>query len=241
MAIPLSFGDVSMPLIELHFPVLGAEIPADHGYALYGAMSRLVPRIHTHEMTLRIGPIRGSYIGNGKLRLEPRGSRLHIRLQPDDLPVVLPLAGKSLDLDGHAVRLGVPQVSALVPATTLFARTVVIKASSPKTDPAVKASRDREKTKRYQEPGEFLAAIRREFERQSIGAEADLPLHETGPRAGQACRHVLRIHGKTIVGFSLIVQGLTAEESLTLQEQGLGGRSKMGCGFFVPCKGKEEA
>lgn len=227
-----------MPLIELQFPVLGTEIPADHGYALYGAVSRLVPKLHEHEMTLRIGPIRGSYVGNGKLRLEPRGSRLRVRLQPDDLPVVLPLAGKSLDLGGHAVRLGVPQVTTLLPVPTLFARTVVIKASSPMTDPTVKTSRDRQKTKRYQEPGEFLAAIRRELERQGIGAEADIPLHEVGTRVGQPCRHVLRIHGKTIVGFSVIVQGLTAEESLMLLENGLGGRSKMGCGFFVPFRVK---
>ncbi len=151
---------------------------------------------------------------------------------------MLPLAGKSLDLDGCALRLGVPQVTALVPAPTLFARTVIIKASSPKTDPEIKLSRDREKTKRYQDPAEFLARIRRELERQGIGAIADLPVHENGPRAGQPCRHVLRIHGKTIVGFSVIIQGLTAEESVTVQEQGLGGRSKMGCGFFMPwsCK-----
>ena len=225
-----------MPLIELQFPVLGTEIPADHGYALYGAMSRIVPKLHTHEMPLRIGPIRGSYVGNGKLRLEPRGSRLRIRLQPDDLPVVLPLAGKSLDLDGHAVRLGVPQVNTLLPVPTLFARTVVIKASSPKTDPTVKTSCDRQKTKRYQEPGEFLAAIRRVLKRQGIGADADLPLHEVGARVGQPCRHVLRIHGKIIVGFSVIIRGLTAEESLKIQENGLGGRGKLGCGFFVPVK-----
>jgi hypothetical protein len=223
-----------MPLIELHFPVLGAEIPADHGYALYGAVSRLVPKLHTPEMALHIGPIRGSYVGNAKLRLEPRGSRLHIRLRPDDLPVVLPLAGKGLNLDGHAIRLGVPQVSALTPASALFARMVVIKASSPRTDRAVKASRDRVQTKRYQEPEEFLAAVRRELKRQGIGAEADLPLHQAGPRAGQPCRRVLRIHGKMIVGFSVIIQGLTAEESLLIQEQGLGGRGKMGCSFFVP-------
>ena len=197
-----------------------------------------VPKLHTHELPLRIGPIRGSYIGDGKLRLETRGSRLRVRMQAEDLPAVLPLAGKSLDLDGHFVRLGVPQVSALVPAPTLFARTVVMKASSPKTNPAVKTSRDRQKTKRYQDPAEFLAGIRRELQRQGIGADADLPLHETGPHAGQPCRRVLRIHGKAIVGFSVIIQGLTAEESLTLQEQGLGGRSKMGCGFFVPFQAK---
>ena len=225
-----------MKMIELQFPALGSEILADHGHALYGAISHLVPKIHAAEMPLRIGPLRGSYVGNGKLRLEPRGSRLCIRVRPDDLPLLLPLAGKSLNLDGHAVRLGVPEVAGLVPAPTLFARLVVLKASSPKQDAAVKKSRDVEKTKRYQEPAEFLAAIRRELERQGIGAEADLPLHEAGDHVGQPCRHVVRIHKKKIVGFSVLVQGLTAEESLTLQEKGIGGRSKMGCGFFVPVK-----
>jgi hypothetical protein len=225
-----------MPLIEILFPILGTEIPADHGYSLYGALSRLVPKLHTPGTPLRIGPIRGNYVGNGKLHLEPPGSRLRMRMPPDFLPVVLPLAGKSVDLDGHTVRLGVPQVSALAPVPTLFARTVVIKASSPKADPAIKTSRDREKTKRYLDPAEFLAAVRRELQRQGIGAEPDLPMHETGPHAGQPCRRVLRIHGKAIVGFSVIIQGLTAEESIRIQENSLGGRSKMGCGFFVPLK-----
>jgi hypothetical protein len=221
-------------LIELHFPILGTEICADHSYALYGAMSRIVPKIHTDEMPLRIGPIRGSYIGDGKLRLD--GAILRVRLRPDDLPALLPLAGKALDLDGHNIRLGVPQVRGLTPATNLIARMVVIKASSPKTDPADKLSRDREQTKRYQSPVDFLAAVRRELTRQAIHADANLPLHETGPRQGQPRRHVVRIKGKAIVGFTVLVQGLTAEESLQLQEQGVGGRGKLGCGFFVPMK-----
>ncbi len=223
-----------MSLIELQFPVLGTTLPADHGYALYGAMSRVVPSIHTDKLPLRIGPIRGSYVGDGKLQLEPRGSLLRVRVRPDDLPLLLPLAGKRLDLGGHSVRLGVPHVSALVPAPNLIARMVVIKASSPKIDPADKKSRDRQKTKRYQEPAEFLEAVRHELARKGIGAEADLPLHEDGPRVGQPRRHVLRIQGKTIVGFSVIVQVLTAEESVKVQEEGIGGRGKMGGGFFVP-------
>ena len=223
-----------MPLIELQFPVLGSEIPADHGYSLYGALSRLVPRIHNGNMALRIGPIRGSYICDGKLRLEPRSSRLRIRVRTDDLPALLSLAGKPLDLDGPRLRIGVPKVMALIPVPTFFARMDVIKASSPKTDLGVKKSRDPQKTRRYLDPAEFLAAVRRELERQDIHAQADLPLQEKGPHAGQPFRHVMRIQGKAIVGFSVIVQGLTAEESLTLQELGLGGRAKMGCGFFVP-------
>ncbi len=126
-------------------------------------------------------------------------------------------------------------MTALVPAPTLFARTVIIKASSPKTDPAIKTSRDPALTKRYLEPEEFLAAIRRELTRQNIAATADLPAPPRNrPLTGQPCRQVLRIHGKTIVGFSVIIQGLTAEESIRIQEGGLGGRAKMGCGFFMP-------
>ena len=226
-----------MPLIELDFPVLGTEIPADHGYALYGALSRLAPIIHDEKMPLRIGPIRGNFVGNGKLRLDEGRSQLRVRLRPEDLPTLLTLAGNKLDLAGCSVRLGVPQVRALVPATTLFSRLVVIKASSPRMDPANKKSRDKEKTKRYLDPAEFVAAIERETVRRGVGADADLPLHESGPRAGEPCHHELRLKDKRIVGFSVIVQGLTAEESVKLQEEGLGGRGKMGCGFFVPWRG----
>ena len=45
---------------------------------------------------------------------------------------------------------------------------------------------------------------------------------------------MLRIKGKRVIGYALQVAGLTAEESVRLQELGLGGRTRMGCGFFVP-------
>ena len=39
-----------------------------------------------------------------------------------------------------------------------------------------------------------------------------------------------------IVGYSLVVEGLSAVESMLLQERGLGGRTRMGCGFFMPLR-----
>lgn len=223
-----------MSFVELHFPALGARVPADHGYGLYAALSRLVPELHDAASPIRIGSIRGTYVGEGLLQLDKCRSHLRLRLPTEAIPHALPLAGKSLDIVGHKIRLGVPQVCALIPAPNLIARLVVIKASSPRRDPGDKNSRDRCVTKRYLDPAEFLAAVRRDLERRDIHAQADLPLHEAGPHKGEPRRHILHIHGKKIVGFSVMIQGLTAEESLTLQEQGLGGRSKMGCGFFVP-------
>jgi CRISPR-associated protein Cas6 len=45
---------------------------------------------------------------------------------------------------------------------------------------------------------------------------------------------VLRIQGRRIVGYALRVVGLTDEDSVRLQEEGLGGRRRMGCGVLVP-------
>jgi CRISPR-associated protein Cas6 len=42
--------------------------------------------------------------------------------------------------------------------------------------------------------------------------------------------------GAEICGFSLMVHGLSAQESLRLQTTGLGGRRQHGCGIFVPHK-----
>ena len=58
-----------------------------------------------------------------------------------------------------------------------------------------------------------------------ISAEAVLSLGK---------RRTLRIKDKEVVGYEVLVETLTAEESICLQEAGLGGRRHMGCGVFVP-------
>ncbi len=142
----------------------------------------------------------------------------------EQIPILLPLAGKSLKIGGGAVRLGVPQVRSLIPAPSLVARMVTIKRSH---------RQDEGKSPDYMEPGPFLDAVRQELARKEIAGEPAIPLIRLGPRAGQPRRHVLRIKEKCIVGFALQVTGLTAEESIRLQEEGIGGRGKMGCAFFV--------
>lgn len=206
-----------MNIIELQFPVIGESLPVDHGYALYGALSRLVPALHDDASPVSIGPTRGEYTGNGLLHLN-RHSALRLRLPTESIPQLLPLAGKSLEMDGHRLRLGVPQVRALVPAATLNARLVTMKVSGV-DDPS---------------PEQFLDAVRRRLKESEIIGEPMLPTVESGPHAGQPRRRIIALKDRKLFGFAVTVNGLTPEASLRLQGASPFSRRRMGCGFFVP-------
>lgn len=77
--------------------------------------------------------------------------------------------------------------------------------------------------KGFEEEGAFLEAMGRQ-------------LHPIAPCAEAAVlkRRTIRIAGKQVVGFKVLVRGLNAEESIALQEKGLGGRRRFGCGLFTP-------
>jgi CRISPR-associated protein Cas6 len=114
-----------MDCLDLAFRLTGARIPVDHGYALYAAVSRVLPGLHA-DREIGIHPIRGHYIGGDAFHLS-RFSRLILRLPPDRIPHVLKLAGKILDVDGDRLRIGVPEVRPLRPVADLYSRLVTIK------------------------------------------------------------------------------------------------------------------
>jgi CRISPR-associated protein Cas6 len=210
--------------IDVIFPVSGSTIPRDHGYALYGSIAGAIDAVHG-ERDIGIFPIRGTPGGDGTLLLN-ECSTLRLRLPAAKLPMLLPLAGKPLKLDGHALRVGVPHVSALVPAPALAASLVVIKL----------ADVGGKETGGIVTPDAFLAAAKKKLDEMNVRGDAGIQVISAGPRAGQPRRRVLRIKGKQVVGYAMIVQGLTAEESIRLQEKGLGGRRLMGCGLFLPVR-----
>jgi CRISPR-associated protein Cas6 len=45
-------------------------------------------------------------------------------------------------------------------------------------------------------------------------------------------RKTFTVHSKKVVGYSMTIDELSDEDSILIQEHGLGGRRKMGCGFF---------
>jgi CRISPR-associated protein Cas6 len=53
-----------MPFVDLAFRLTGTKVPVDHGYALYSAISRLLPEIHRAK-NIGVHPTRGTPEQNG--------------------------------------------------------------------------------------------------------------------------------------------------------------------------------
>jgi CRISPR-associated protein Cas6 len=214
---------------------------------LYAALCRRVPGLHAPPTLVRVGgpgpgggaaepdedgslwrevaihPILGQPIGERRVRLTA-GSCLTVRTDVDRIRDFLPLAGKRLVLARHEVRVGVPQVRPLRLAPSLYSHLVVIKNAM--------------------EPEAFLQAARRDLTELGIRGEAKLVPRQRfeafegrSARAENRCtflRRTIRVRHRELVGHALVVEGLSADNSLRLQEVGLGGRRRFGCGVFVP-------
>ena len=215
--------------IELIFSLTAAHpIPSDHGYLLYSAISQLLPEVHG-ENRLAIHPIRGQQIGDRMIQLTNH-SCLSIRVPDGEIAPLLKLAGQALRIGATSIRVGVPQIQGLTPATTLRSRLVVIKVANTNAQALT--------------PETFLEAARKQLTTLGISDQALLTIPAKSAsdldQPPQPQRRTLRIHDKEIVGYELLVEGLTAEESITLQEHGLGGKRHMGCGVFSPVSKRGE-
>jgi CRISPR-associated protein Cas6 len=202
-----------MAIIDLSFVLVGKTVPIDHGYALFSALCRIVPELHG-DRRVGVQPIRGRQSAPGVLTLLKQ-SRLRIRIESERIAPYIAVAGKVLDLgEGHRLRVGIPQVEPLRPAANLGARLVTFRHAM--------------------DPAAFEADVRRELERMEIAAEPHFVPTARPKFEGQPKRRVMKVKDRTVVGYALRVLGLTAEESIRLQEEGLGGRRRMGSGVFTP-------
>lgn len=207
-----------MTHVDLAFAVRGQTIPHDHGYALYSALAKQVPSLHRTGW-LGVHAITGRTLGRESLVLHTN-SRMTVRIPADRIATLLPLAGKTLDLHGSKITVGVPTVHPLIPAASLDARVVFIKLTKvpEKADGTIDS-----------------AALRKGFEQE---ARRQLDALEISQPFTVAGRQSLEVHGKRVVGFSMRIGGLSAEQSLRLQIEGIGGKRAMGAGLFRPTRGQ---
>jgi len=235
------------------FSLSGKQLPADHGYLVYSAISRSTSSLHGIDW-LAIELISGFPSGRGLIALPERGATLHMRIPADHYRDVLSLAGKRLDIDGHQIRLGLPVARPLEPAPSLYSRVVTIK--------------------KFTEPEPFLEAVKRKLDSFGVKGRVELPLDvaqtvslrsednsqvetrnsklNSVPRYR---RRIVTIHGKSVVGFSVAVHDMNDEDSLLLQAgavktvspddgatrwQSIFSRRAMGCGIFNPVVAEQE-
>lgn len=190
------------PTVDICWPVTSTgSIPIHHQYPLLSAVSRVLPYVHSSG-EFGIHSIRGRRLTPGRLSLL-RKSALAIRTQVHNLPALMLLSGKKLDIAGCPVRLGVARVIALSPCRSLESYLVTIKG--------------------YMEEQEFVAALRRQLDALGISLSVTV---EVG------ARRVLRIKQQSIIGFKVRLDELTEDESFRIQASGLGGRRRLGCGLF---------
>lgn len=197
------------PYVVVQFPVQGGQLPTDHGQALYSAITKQLPALRDSPW-LGIELLSGISWREGVVVLPTRGASLRLRIPADRYGDVLPLAGRCLDVAGQPVRLGIPTARPLQPARSLYARVVTIKD--------------------FEEPEPFLEAAGRQLCGLGLKADPELPIDEQG----HFRRHIVKIHGCSVTGFSLVAHGLNDDDSLRLQNLGIGGYRAMGCGIFNP-------
>lgn len=165
-----------MVWVEMKFPVLGTSLPSDHGYAVYSCISRLIPQVHEGDW-LAIDTIPGTSRGDGVILINER-ARLRMRTPQESVRLLLPLAGKRLDVDGHQARLGIPQIFLLQPSSGLYARCVTIK--------------------KFIEPETFVEAVKRKLEEMDVKGQPTI-----GPRrAFRVSNHTIIGFGLTIQGLN---------------------------------------
>lgn len=218
------------PCINVSFSLAGKQLPADHGYLVYSAISRSAPSLHGIDW-LAIELISGFPAGRGLIALPQYDVTLRLRIPSEHYRDVLTLAGKRFDIGGHQIRLGLPVARPLEPATSLYARVVTIK--------------------KFTEADPFMDAVKRKLDSFGVKGRVELPLDEQG----RYRRRIVTIHGKSVVGFSVAVHDLSDEDSLLLQAgavkvafpddgagkwQSIFSRRAMGCGFFNPVLAEQE-
>ena len=199
---------IQNPYIKLTFPVMGQSLPIDHGYQLYSALKYRLMQLKDWD-DVSIKTISGKLDRDTKnqLNLSDR-SKLLIRLPSEKVQYVYSFGGKSLTIDKHKIRLGIPEMNFLQPKSRLRSHIVVIRG--------------------YEEPAGFLEAAKRQIKALNISADIKLICKKDGTPKPKTIRVK-----QTIVGFGIEANNLSESDSIILQEKGLGGKHKMGCGVFV--------
>lgn len=212
-----------MNFVEIQFALRGKTLPADHGYALYSAIKKCLQETEDQGLPkdlssdFRLCSVSGVADQAGMIYLH-RSSRFRIRCPSEEIQIWYRfLQNQVLDIRGHLIRLVQPRITLPEACDKLISRLVVFKL---------------EAISHVEMPHHFLESCQKGLDRLDIKGQVFIP----SDRNGDLARRTLQVKNKAIVGYSVVVEHLSPEDSLKLQWYGLGGRQHFGCGWFYPAK-----
>lgn len=207
-----------MNFLEVQFSIQGKTLPADHGYAWYSAIKQTFLENKDVPPDVMLCSVSGVPDKDGMIYLN-RASRFRLRCPADSEQVRFwyGLQNTVINVQGHLVRLVRPRLCLPQPSEVLKARLVTFKL---------------EAVNHHEVPFYFLESCKKSLDKLEIKANAFIDSNDNGDLA----RRALQIKQKKVVGFGVIVEDLSENDSLKLQYYGLGGRKHFGCGWFYPVK-----
>jgi len=209
---PPEVGDT---VVDLVFGTDCRCLPVDHAYELSQAIQHVLPWL-PDEPHAGMHTIHGAASGNGWVRPQApddllqlsRRTKFTLRVPKHRIGDAMELQGKTLDVAGYPLVLKSATQRPLSVLTTLFARYL-----------AMERDLDDEE--------QLLNWAASQLQRLNI--------HPRKLLCGTL--HLIKTPMGDVQTRSLMIADLDYDESLRLQEQGLGPHRMLGCGLFIPHKG----
>ena len=223
-------ADFTVPddVVDLSFRIHCAQLPVDHAVDLYRALEGVLPWLRD-EPCAAIHSIFDAASGNGWVR--PAGqsvglagelmqlskrTRLYLRLPKHRLADAAELSGQRLDIGGYPLTVGVGSIKLLSAWPTIFARSVTGEARGEQHDEHCG----------HDDEAEFSRGV----------ADRLAAMNIRPPKLLCGLSHSIAGEGATLNARSVMLADLKLEESIRLQQNGLGSNLKIGCGIFLPHK-----
>ena len=200
-------------IVDAMFGIACRCLPVDHAHALSQAIQDALPWFAAEPLA-GLHLIHGAGSGSGWMRPElpdallqlSQRTKLTLRLPGHRVDAAAELIGRTLEVAGWPLRVDSLAVKPLSRITTLFSRGVILPAAV--------------------DEAEFLSAAE-----DLLGA---LGIRDARLVCGRST--IVATPERTYLARSLMLAGLTREQSLVLQQHGLGAERKLGFGLFIPHK-----
>jgi CRISPR-associated protein Cas6 len=206
--------EVPDSVLDINYKIKCSHLPLDHAYALSEVITQKFPWVKSHDLA-GMHLIHGAESGNGWIRpTDPkeliypsRRTLFTLRVPKEHVEEAKTLVGQSLSLLDTQIEFTQASERPLYKLTTIFSRYIISAAD--------------------EEENTFLENAHKALEIMNIRPQKMM--------CGRSV--ILSFPDRDITTRSLMIDGIEPQESVRLQQEGLGIGRHFGCGLFLPHKG----